>query len=86
LKPSSAVITADGSRSRELEPGRISQLKLAISARVPRGLDILLATTGKSSERAVDSPAATPGTERRELHINSILLSRTTMPQRGRTR
>lgn len=75
LKLSSAVITADGSQSGDLEPDRLSQLKLSISARVLGGLDVLLATTDKSSEGVVSSPGEVPGTARLELHINSILLS-----------
>lgn len=75
LKLSSAVITADGSRSEDLEPDRLLQLKLSISARVLGGLDVLLATTDKSGGGVVGSPEAIPGTARLELHINSILLS-----------
>ncbi|MHA6616691.1 hypothetical protein [Pseudonocardia sp. DLS-67] len=75
LKLSSAVITADGSRSEDLEPDRLLELKLSISARVLGGLDVLLATTGKSGEGVVGSPEEIPGTARLELHINSISLS-----------
>ncbi|GAA5141861.1 hypothetical protein GCM10023320_81440 [Pseudonocardia adelaidensis] len=75
LKLSSATITADGSRYLDLEPDHLLQLKLSISARVLGGFDILLATTDKSRESAADSSENIPGTERLELHINSILLS-----------
>jgi hypothetical protein len=75
LTLSSAVITADGSRSRDLEPDHLLQLRLSISARVLGGLDILLATTDKSREGAANSPEELPAAERLELHVNSISLS-----------
>jgi hypothetical protein len=75
LKLSSAIITADGSRSRDLEPDRLLQLELSISVRVLGGIEIMLATTDKSRESAVNSPEEIPAAERLELHINSILLS-----------
>jgi hypothetical protein len=75
LKLASAIITADRNRSRDLEPDHLLQLDLSISARVLGGFDILLATTDKSGEGAVNSPEEIPATERLELHVNSILLS-----------
>jgi hypothetical protein len=75
LKLASAIITADRNRSRDLEPDHLLQLDLSISARVLGGFDILLATTDKSREGAVNSPEEIPATERLELHINPILLS-----------
>lgn len=75
LKLSSAIVTADGGRSRDLEPDRLLQLELSISARVLGGIEILLATTDDSRESAVDSPEDIPAAERLELHINPILLS-----------
>ncbi|GAA0907040.1 hypothetical protein [Pseudonocardia zijingensis] len=75
LKLSSATVTADGSRYRDLEPDHLVQLELSISARVLGGFDILLATTGTSGGGADDPSENVPGTERLELHINSILLS-----------
>jgi hypothetical protein len=75
LKLSSAIITADGNRSRDLGPDRLLQLKLSISARVLGGFDILLATTDKSGESTVNAREAIPAAERLELHVNAILLS-----------
>jgi len=75
LKLSSAVITTDGSRSRDREPDHLLRLNLSLSARVLGGIDILLATTKKSRVCAVNSAEEIPATERLEMHINSILLS-----------
>lgn len=75
LKLSSAIITADGNRSRDLEPDRLLQLELSISVRVLGEIEIVLATTDKSGEGAGNSRKEIPAAERRELHINSILLS-----------
>jgi hypothetical protein len=74
-KLSSAIITADGSRPRDLEPDGLWQLKLSISARVLGGIDILLATTDKSRDCPVPSLEDAPAKERLALHINPILLS-----------
>lgn len=38
------------------------------------GLDVLLATTDKSRESAVNSPEEIPATKRLELHVNSVSL------------
>jgi hypothetical protein len=75
LKLSSATITADGSRSLNLEPDRLLQLELSISVRVLGEFEIMLASTDKSGEGIPHSPEEIPAAERRELHINSILLS-----------
>ncbi|OLS99461.1 hypothetical protein BJF90_08020 [Pseudonocardia sp. CNS-004] len=75
LKLSSAIVRADGSRSRDLGADRLLQLKLSISARVLGGLDILLATTDKPGESAANSREEIPAAEHLELHINPILLS-----------
>jgi hypothetical protein len=74
LRLSSAIITADGSRSRDRGPCRLLQLKLSVSARVLGGFDILLATTSKSREGAASSRAETPTAECLELQINPITL------------
>ncbi|RSM80909.1 hypothetical protein DMH04_28785 [Kibdelosporangium aridum] len=74
LKLSSAILCADGSRSCDLDPGRLLPLELSISACVLAEMEIMLATTGKSGE-AANSPAEIPAAERLELHTNSILLS-----------
>lgn len=75
LKLSSAIITADGSRSRDFEPDRLLQLELSISVRVLGEFEIVLASTDKSGEGAANSSEEIPVAERRELHINPILLS-----------
>jgi hypothetical protein len=75
LKLSSAIVTADGSRSRDLGADRLLQLNLSVSARVLGGLDILLATTDKPGESAADSCEEIQASEHLELHINPILLS-----------
>ena len=75
LKLSSAIITADSSQSRDVEPDHLLQLELSISVRVLRAIDVMLATTDKSRESAVNSPDEIPAAERLELHINPILLS-----------
>lgn len=75
LKLSSAIITTDGSRSRDLEPDRLLQLELWISVRVLGEFEIVLATTGKSGEGAANPPEEIPAADCLDLHINSILLS-----------
>ncbi|GAB3975426.1 hypothetical protein GCM10029978_059530 [Actinoallomurus acanthiterrae] len=74
LKLSSANITAGGDRSRDLEPDRLVQLELSISVRALGEIEVVLATTDKSGEGAGNSREI-PAAERRELYINSILLS-----------
>lgn len=75
LKLSSAIITSDGSRCRELGPRSPLQLELSISVRVLGGFEIVLATTSKSRGSADDSLQEIPAAERCELHVNPILLS-----------
>jgi hypothetical protein len=75
LKLSSAIITTEGGRSGDLEPDRLLQLELSISVRVLGEFEIMLATTDKPKEGAANSPKEIPKAERRELHVNSILLS-----------
>ncbi|MFC0109567.1 hypothetical protein [Kibdelosporangium aridum] len=70
LKLSSAIITAEDSPSRDLEPDRLVHLEPSISACVLGEMEVMLATT----EKAADS-AEIPAAERLELHINPILLS-----------
>ncbi|QRP48598.1 hypothetical protein [Amycolatopsis sp. FDAARGOS 1241] len=75
LKLSAAVVTGNGSRFREVEPDRFSQLELSISVHLLGGIEIMLATTHKSGEGAAGSTEDNPAAERYELHTNSILLS-----------
>lgn len=70
LTLSSAIVTADGGR-----PDRLVRLELSISVRVLGEFEIVLASTGKSGEGAADSAEEIPVAERRELHVNPILLS-----------
>jgi hypothetical protein len=70
---SSATITADDTRARDLD--LLLPLDLWITVRILENFEIELATTEKSGEDAAGSPEGNPAAERRELHINPVPLS-----------
>lgn len=74
LELSSAIITADRTRSRSPEPDRLSQLGFSISVCMLGGFEIVIAATHRSGD-AGSSPTPVPAADRLELHANSILLS-----------
>lgn len=73
LALSSATITAESTRSGD--PDLLLPLELSITVRILENFEIELATTERPGAAAANSPAETPAAERRELHVNPILLS-----------